>query len=146
MARLYLDHNVSLRLVASLRSVGHDVVAARDLNITRVSDDAQVLAAVRAGRLLITHNRRDFLLLHEAWITWPAAFGMALPPHAGMLLLDVASPNELVRVLIALLTTTPLSELADNCLWWHRTDGWLRRLVRIEWESFAVSPDAGPNV
>ena len=87
MARLYLDHNVSQRLARLLRT-NHDVVSARDLRLTRLTDDAQLLAAVRDDRLLVTHNRGDFALLHDAWLTWPPAFGLALPPHSGILVLD----------------------------------------------------------
>ena len=29
-----------------------------------------MLAAAQQGRVLITHNKGDFLLLHAAWIAW----------------------------------------------------------------------------
>src|SRR3569623_950161 len=76
LAGVYLDHNVSLDIVSPLRFAGHDVVTTRDLHFARQSDDKQLLTAVRAGRIVITHDRQDFTLLHDAWLTWPAAFAV----------------------------------------------------------------------
>lgn len=135
MASLYLDdHNVSLHLAPPLRAVGHDVVMARDLGLTRLTDEAQLLSAVRAGRVLITHNRRDFTLLHDAWLTWPAAFGLALPPHPGILVLDPAPHETLSGALDALLAATLSAPLANEIFWWHRRDGWRRRIIGTGWE------------
>jgi hypothetical protein len=74
LASLYLDHNVSLQIVSPLRSFGHTVRTARDLGRERLHDDAQLLAAAQSGDILITHNRRDLTMLHDAWLTWAAAF------------------------------------------------------------------------
>ena len=135
MARLYLDHNVSQRLARLLRT-NHDVVSARDLRLTRLTDDAQLLAAVRDDRLLVTHNRGDFALLHDAWLTWPAAFGLALPPHPGILLLDPAPHEVLSGVLEAILAATPPAELANRIFWWHRHEGWRQRTVGAAWDTY----------
>ena len=71
MADFYLDNDVSLRLAPLLRSVGHRVTTTRELGLSAASDDAQLLTAARNGWILITHNRRDFMMLHDAWRTWP---------------------------------------------------------------------------
>ncbi|MGH2449075.1 MAG: DUF5615 family PIN-like protein [Chloroflexota bacterium] len=87
MAELYLDNDVSLRLVPLLRAAGHEVTTTRGLGVTAATDDAQLLIAARNGWTLVTSNRRDFRLLHDAWRTWPPAFGLALPPaprHSGV--------------------------------------------------------------
>jgi hypothetical protein len=132
LAGLYLDHNVSLHVAPPLRAAGHAVVMARDLGLARLTDDAQLLSAVRAGRVLITHNRRDFTLLHEAWLTWPAAFGLTLPPHPGILVLDPAPHEALSGALDAFLAAPP-ARLANGIFWWHRRDGWRRRIIGIGW-------------
>jgi uncharacterized protein DUF5615 len=135
LARLYLDHNVSQRLARLLRT-NHDVVSARDLGLTRLTDDAQLLAAVRDDRLLVSHNRGDFALLHDAWLTWPAAFGLALPPHPGLLVLDPAPHEALSDVLDAFLAATPPARLANETFWWHHRNGWRRRIIGTGWEPY----------
>lgn len=134
LAKLYLDHNVSLRLVAPLQEAGHDVATARDFDLARLPDDAQLLTTVREERVFITHNRADFLLLHEAWLTWPAALGVAFPPHPGILVLDLAPYETLFDTLSAWLVALPASRLANRRFWWHRHDGWRHRVVGTNWE------------
>lgn len=142
MASLYLDHNVSLQIVAPLRSFGHVVLTARDLGRERQPDDAQLLAAVQAGHILITHNRRDFTMLHDAWLTWAAAFDVALPAHAGILVLDVAPHEVLSAAVSGILDATPATDLENGLFWWRRRDGWRRRLEGLGWEP-STSPIGG---
>ena len=91
MARLFVDHNFSYRFASSSSLVRHDVLTARDADCEDQPDDAVLLWSVQTGRLLVTHNRKDFKLLHDAWLSWPAAFGIALPPHPGILVLDTST-------------------------------------------------------
>ena len=107
MASLHLDHNVSLNLAAPLRAAGHDIATARDLGLTRSTDDAQLVSAVRAGRVLLTHNRRDFTLLHDAWVTWPSNFHVVFPAHPRILVVDVAPLEELASAVIAVFSGIP---------------------------------------
>jgi hypothetical protein len=136
LARLHLDHNVSLRLALLLGMAGHDVVVTRDLGRSRSTDDTLLLSSVQAGRIFVTHNRRDFRLPHDAWLTWPAAFGMALPTHPGILVLDTAPPDILARVLLAFLRATSPARLANAIFWWHRHDGWRRPAIDDRWEPY----------
>src|SRR5215207_7361039 len=99
MSQLLADHNVSRNVRLPLASAGHDVLLARDAGLSTVSDDALLLFCTKEERIFVTHNRKDFKLLHDAWVTWPAAFGLALPPHPGILLLDSAAPEALARVI-----------------------------------------------
>src|SRR5688572_26854486 len=52
-------------------------------------DDARQLAlAVRFGRILVTYNRIDFLLLHRAWRLWSHDWGVSdRARHTGILVL-----------------------------------------------------------
>ena len=134
LARLHLDHNISWHLVSPLQVVGHEVSVARDLGLTRLTDDAQLLSAVRASRVLVTHDRGDFILLYDAWLTWPAAFGIALPPHPGILVLDPAPHRTLFGILDAFLTAIGPTPLTNELFWWHRGGNWRRRVVGTGWE------------
>jgi hypothetical protein len=112
MADLHLDNNVSLLLAQILRDAGHSVAAARDLGLAAATDDTQLLVAAQSGRILVTHNRKDFMLLHDAWRTWPRAFGLALPAHPGILALDQAPPTVLSRAIEELLVPAPPESFA----------------------------------
>ncbi len=141
VARLYFDHNVSLHLVPALRLQGHDISVARDLQQTRLTDDAHLLAAAHAGRVLITHDREDFTLLHDAWTSWPAAFGVALPPHSGIIVLDPARHDVLLSVLGRFLSAITTQAAVGQFFWWHHRDGWRHRVAGHRWEQVEPRQD-----
>jgi hypothetical protein len=125
VAAFQLDHNVSARLRHLLRAAGHDVADAREQGLTRAPDDAVLLEAAEAGRLLVTHNRADFLLLHRAWRRWSAAWAVMPPPtHAGILILPqppASTPSSQAAAIEAILTggAAPLT----TSLWRWVADG-----------------------
>jgi len=67
MARFYTNENIPLPVVTELRRLGHNVVTSSDAGMANSAvPDAEVLAfAVANGRILLTHNRRHFLRLHQ---------------------------------------------------------------------------------
>ncbi len=85
MPAFYADHNVSLELAQRLRLMGHILVTARDLGLGWATDDEHLLVAARATQTLITHNRKDFVLLHNAWIRWTGEWGVE-QQHGGILI------------------------------------------------------------
>src|SRR5438105_4819965 len=111
-----------------LRQIGHHVTSTRDLGLTVATDDAQLLTAVQRRWILVTYNRLDFTLLHDAWLTWPAAFDLALPPHSGILVLDHASPDDQFGALETLLIETAERGFPNELYRWYRPEGWQRRL------------------
>ena len=143
MAHLYLDHNVARRVGSLLEGDGHDVLESRAINTERVPDDVLLLTTVRLGRIFVTHNRTDFRMLHDGWVTWPAAFGMALPSHPGILVLDSASPEALASVIADFLNEARPEDLADAVFWWRRRDGWYRSVDGGPWEPYQLPPDTG---
>jgi hypothetical protein len=138
LANLYLDHNMSLHLVPQLRSAGHDVVSARDAGSARLTDDAQLLLAARERRVPLTHNRGDFVLLHDAWNTWPNAFGLALPPHPGILVLDPAPVDILFPVVDAILGSMQSGTIANGLFHCRRHGDWRSRDVGRRWVRYVL--------
>jgi predicted nuclease of predicted toxin-antitoxin system len=67
MARFYTNENIPLQVVTELRRLGHNVVTSSDAGMANSAvPDAEVLAFAGAnGRILLTHNRRHFLRLHQ---------------------------------------------------------------------------------
>ncbi len=86
VASFLLDHNVSRHLLPPLRRLGHDALSARDLGLDRVDDDILLTVATDAGRILVTHNGGDFIVLHRVWRRWSRRWG-AREEHAGILIL-----------------------------------------------------------
>jgi Domain of unknown function (DUF5615) len=135
VARFYLDHDVSLRLALLLRAAGHDTTTAQEAGLSHASDDAQLLAAAQQQRILVTHNRKDYVLLHDAWRRWPVAWGTLAPPHAGILVLDHRPERELaaaVETFIAAVHHDP----ANLLCWWRPHDGLRYQLADRRWVSY----------
>jgi predicted nuclease of predicted toxin-antitoxin system len=68
MARFLCDEDFDATIGAALRVRGHDVLRHQeDPAAPRGEPDAEVLArALAAERILLTHNRTDFIRLHRA--------------------------------------------------------------------------------
>ena len=68
MALLFADEDFPFPVVERLRELGHDVQTPAEAGLAGVgTDDEEILAeAIRAGRVLLTMNRRDFIALHNA--------------------------------------------------------------------------------
>jgi predicted nuclease of predicted toxin-antitoxin system len=66
MASFYADENFPLPVVEFLRTMGHDVVTARESGkAERSTPDAEILHYARTNqRALLTLNRRHFVRLH----------------------------------------------------------------------------------
>ena len=64
--RLYLDEDMTERLLDVLPAFGIDVVSANHGYKGR-TDPEQLLVVIGLGRMMVTTNTGDFLLLHQAW-------------------------------------------------------------------------------
>lgn len=75
MASFYANENFPIGVVHYLREMGHEVLTSQEAgNANQRIPDEDVLAfAAKAGRILLTLNRRDFIELHEK-----------APNHAGI--------------------------------------------------------------
>jgi predicted nuclease of predicted toxin-antitoxin system len=66
-AGIYLDHNVDSQLARELRAQGFDAVAAVEIGMRQATDEQHLRFATGQGRVLITHDLKDFPRLAEAW-------------------------------------------------------------------------------
>jgi Domain of unknown function (DUF5615) len=114
--RLFLDAHVSgLRIGGALRDLGHDVVAAGDHPELDGSDDESLLRlATEQGRVMVTHNVRDFVPIVVEWGTTGRA-------HAGCVLvkgIDHSQYGMLLRGLTALFEAVPeQGDWVDRVMW-----------------------------
>lgn len=125
MAEFLLDHNVARDLADHLRQAGHGARTSHALGMERDGDEAYLSRSAQAAWILITHNAKDFVLLHAAWRRWTAEWGVSVE-HAGILVLipPVASAQAAQEVLSLLRANSPL----PNALYlWRRSRGWARQ-------------------
>lgn len=91
MADFYLDNDVTISLAPELRSRGHDARTTRDLGLQSATDGRQLLHATQNGWIFVTHNRKHFVVLHEAWMEWTGAWQVP-ERHAGIIVLPHGIP------------------------------------------------------
>lgn len=121
MAHFYLDHNVARDLAAELATLGHQARTARDLQLERASDAQHLRIAAERKWLLITHNKKDFELLQDAWRLWQQGWGIS-HFHAGILCCEQVPVLELARVIDEF--TRAYDPPTNELYGWTRTKGW----------------------
>ncbi len=109
-----------------LRSLGHGVVWAKEYQRPGTTDEFHLVSAVQWGRIFVTHNERDFVLLHRAWVAWPRALKIAWPVHRGVLVIPQPPtlPIEQAASQIDAFPRTAPS-LANAYYIWKRGLGWV---------------------
>lgn len=105
--RLLLDEDVWQGLAAALRDAGYDAISVTEAGYKGFSDDEILATATAAGRAVVSHNIQDFAPLAEA------RFYLDIP-HAGIIVARQFEKGELLRRIIALLTTLTPEMLANT--------------------------------
>lgn len=139
MAELYLDSNVAIEVADWLQASGHVAATARELRRENDSDDEHLLAASQYGYIFVTHNESDFVLLHDAWIRWAAAWHIS-HRHAGILIVPQGTkygidwdPKPIAdAILIALRDCGP----REGEVFRRKQHGWERRQGK-DWKACA---------
>lgn len=122
MAALYTDHNVARALARLLQARSHTVTTAHDLGLDGASDDEHLLVAAQHGWTLITNNRDDFVLLHNAWRRWASAWQVPAQHH-GVIITRQTWPTIQAAEQVDILLQVPLL-LINRLYRWH-IDGWV---------------------
>ena len=76
MASFYTNENFPIRIAQYLREMGHAVLTSYEAGKAnqRIPDEEVLDFAAKAGRIVLTLNRRDFIAIHEK-----------APDHAGIM-------------------------------------------------------------
>lgn len=127
MAAFLLDHNVSANLAPLLRVRGHTATTAREMDMEAAHDERILLAAATRELSVVTHNIKDFRLLHDAWLVWSRTWRVE-PIHAGILLIPDNHqwlPEQAAQEINTLIAR---GVILQNALYeWQQRDGWRRR-------------------
>ena len=90
--RLLLDEHFSYLIAQALRADGYDVQAASEIGLTGMPDERLFEIAAHMGRVLVTNNIRDFVLIEREW----AAAGDV---HHGIIYTDDSSVSRAVNTM-----------------------------------------------
>jgi Domain of unknown function (DUF5615) len=121
LARIYLDNDIALQLTAALDALGHDVIHTRSVGRESACDDEQLQTSATGQRLLVTHNRKDFRLLHSAWLRWSGDWHIDAV-HFGILVLPQPIPDDAAEAIDRLVRSSGLLEL--QLLEYRSIDEW----------------------
>lgn len=123
---MYLDEDVTERIARPLRGLGHAVVHANEVGRKGRTDPQQLAYASAHGRMLVTCNRKDFIMLHEAWTLCPHGLGgRQQGVHAGIAIVPNSSrisDTELASIIDQL--AREVEAAADRLYDWRRDQGW----------------------
>jgi predicted nuclease of predicted toxin-antitoxin system len=108
--KLYFDEHVHPLVAVMLRERGVDCRTTREAGNLGGSDEDQLHYATAQGRVLLTFDRRDFLILARQWATIHRR-------HAGLILSKQCPVPELVRYLLRCHTRHQHDNLTDHILW-----------------------------
>jgi len=66
MASFYTNENFPIKVAQHLRQMGHDVLTSHEAGKAnqRIPDEEVLAFAAQSGRILLTLNRWDFIVLH----------------------------------------------------------------------------------
>lgn len=82
----HIDHDVTRALATELAKRSYYAVTAYDLGLAAEHDGVQLMAAAQRSRVLVSHNWRDYRLLHQTWHHWAAVWHVT-QQHAGILII-----------------------------------------------------------
>lgn len=128
--RFHIDKDVAAALKQYLNHHYADpncAVTAAQLGMHRASDGHHLLAAAQAGRILVTHNGKDFIAMQDAWMRWQHAWGVAVF-HAGVLIIpQMWKPPQSAREIVQFVGAR--SSLPNEIYVYALDVGWMKDLT-----------------
>lgn len=88
--KVYLDEDIPSSFAHALMNRGIDVVTTQQAKNLKQSDAEQLLYAIKEGRVIFTHNKRDFILLHKEYL-------QSGKEHTGIIVSDQMPTGALLR-------------------------------------------------
>ena len=104
---VYLDEDVDVLVADLVRARGFDAVTTLEAGQLGMPDVEQLAFATSHGRVLLSHNRRDFEELAQSYASASLA-------HAGMILAVRRSPYEITRRLLVILNHVAADEMVNQ--------------------------------
>jgi hypothetical protein len=105
--RFYFDEDVPIPLARALRQRGVDVLTTQEAAMSHAPDAEQMAFAVAYQRAFLTHNKRDFVLIHQAYL-------QKREDHWGIVVADQNKVGPLLRMLSKLWFTLPSEKMKNR--------------------------------
>ncbi|MBI4822861.1 MAG: DUF5615 family PIN-like protein [Nitrospirae bacterium] len=105
--RLYLDEDVPLSFAQALLNRGVDVITTQQAGNYNLSDKEQLIFAVKGKRAIFTHNKKDFKVLHDEFISHGKE-------HSGIILSDQLPVGVLLKRLMKLWFTLRAGDIKNR--------------------------------
>lgn len=105
--RLYLDEDAPIQLAKALRQRGIDALTTQEARMSESSDEQQVAFAAGQQRAVLTHNKRHFILIHQAYIEKGKE-------HWGIIVADQNKVGPLLRMLSKLWFTVSAEDMKNR--------------------------------
>jgi hypothetical protein len=119
----YTDEDLQYDLGAAFRSEGNDAETVKDHRTFGWSDARQLFLAVDLGRTMITSNKKDFILLHEALALWHRRWAVSQPlRHHGIIIVPPMDIADIVSIVIDF--TAGRNSLDNQCFLYDKRTGW----------------------
>lgn len=127
MAAFYRDEDAPEDLARLLAVRGHFTSTTRLEGRKGVPDERQLWYVAERRWTLVTMNRRDYRLLHGAWLLWTHGWNVQFE-HAGILILDHLLPTDVPRAAdeIHNLMQDAGIHLPNSLYDWNRNAAWRR--------------------
>jgi hypothetical protein len=125
--QLYVDEDPHKDLAPRLSEVGHLADSTMQLGLKGRSDPWQLAFAARERRTFVTCNFKHFEMLHEAWTSWSAEWGIGPDvPHAGILIIPNGREISLDQMVAIVAEILERESSLDNRLFrWRQSTRWL---------------------
>jgi predicted nuclease of predicted toxin-antitoxin system len=107
---LLLDEDVRPILAEIMRQRGYDVTHVLELGRTGKSDSDQLAYATDHHRTVLTHNMRDYLVLHRE-------YQQRGREHPGIIVSDQAPLRELLRRSLRCLSRLTAEDIRNRVVW-----------------------------
>jgi hypothetical protein len=126
MPILYLDEDVKSDVADLLIAPERSVRTTRGEGRLRAGDPFQLLYAAEQDWVLVTCNREDYQLLHDAWLLWAHRWDVRRT-HAGILTLDQGHSASMIATAIDSFFSGDLPLLRNIVYDWSARDGTWRQ-------------------
>jgi predicted nuclease of predicted toxin-antitoxin system len=105
--RFYIDEDVPVSFAKALLNRGVNVTTTQNADHTGNSDLEQLIYANENNRVILTHNKRDFIILHKDFLENDR-------PHSGIIVTDQLPVGTLLKRTMKLWFTLNTDEMKNR--------------------------------
>ncbi|MDD5434390.1 MAG: DUF5615 family PIN-like protein [Nitrospira sp.] len=105
--KLYIDEDVPVQLAKAMQQRGMDVLTTQEAQMIESSDEQQLAFAITQQRSILTHNKRDFIVIHKAYLNCGKE-------HSWIIVADRNKVGQLLRMISKLCFTLSSEDMKNR--------------------------------